>query len=185
MAARLTIDLRDFRDTDLADVEITLSLTSGDRAVADAPEPSRFVSADPISVWTDEDGVAAIDLIPTTDLVGRPQYRAVIPGVGTIPFTMPTTAASLYDLVGSSPLPARQLPDPNSVADGDSIVSLDNAWQAGRFVSTGTTAPTAPTTGAAAIWVDTSTTPATWRYWNGDRLDSVRTATRSRRQLFT
>ena len=166
---QLTINLRDFRDTDLADQEIVISLAQGDRAVPDAPEPGRLVASSPISVWTNHDGLATIDLIPTTDLVGRHSYSAAVPGVGTIVFQMPDAASSLYDILtsGSPSLPARQLPDPNAVPDGDTIVSLNNVWQAGRFVSYGTTQPQNPVSGQAAIWWDSSSSPPTLRYWNG------------------
>ena len=170
MAETLTILLTDFRDTDVVGQEIVVSLLGGDRAVPDPGPPTeagRFVSSLPQSIWTDHNGQATIDLIPTTDLVGRFQYSANIPGVGVIPFTMPNNPASLYDLVGSAPLPARQLPDPNSTPDGDTVVSLNNAWQTARYIYIQNSTPPAPTAGVDALWVDTSVSPPTWSYWTG------------------
>ena len=165
----LTVDLRDFRDRDLVNQEITVSLAAGDYAVPDAPEPGRFIASLPLSVWTDDDGTATISLIPTTDLVGRHSYTASVPGVGSLTFQMPDADTSLYGIVtgGSPDLPARQLPDPNAVPDGDTVISLSNMWRAGRFFYIQTTQPATPTAGTDALWINTGTTPATWSYWDG------------------
>ena len=71
MAERtLTFNIRDFCDTDAADVECTFSLQEPDRAEPETSpaEPARLVLPVPKRVWSDVDGNVAIELLPTVKL---------------------------------------------------------------------------------------------------------------------
>ena len=114
----------------------------------------------PESVWSDQNGDVSIRLLATTDLDLRNPYQLAITGYGpTIQFQMPDQDTNLLTILrgGSSPLPARQLPDPNALADGEVAISVSNAWVGGRLIFRQTAAPAAPPSGTVALWVDTST----------------------------
>ena len=153
MAERtLTWNARDFLDDDVADVAFVFSLPQGDRAEPETSpvEPARLVLPTPVTVWTDEDGNGTINLIPTVKLDLRHPYNLDIAGYGAqIQFTMPDQDTDLLTILrgANSPLPARQLPDPNAVADGEVPVSQSNAWTAGRLIYRQTGAPAAPLAG--------------------------------------
>ena len=162
MAERtLTWNARNILDDDVVDVPFVFSLPSGDRAEPETSpaEPARLVMPTPVTVWTDSDGNGTITLIPTTKLDLRNPYHLDIPGYGAvIPFVMPDQDTDLLTILRgpSSPLPARQLPDPNAVADGEVPVSQSNAWVGGRLIYRQTSAPAAPLTGSNALWIDTA-----------------------------
>ena len=168
MAERtLTINLRDETDSPLRRAEVTIRMVAGDRADAEGSEPKRFISNQVLTDRTNHEGVVSFTLLPTTDLIGRNKYIATLPGIGDIQFTMPdsdTTLAAILDS-GSPDLPARQLPDANSVPDGASPVSESNQWNTAIvLINVSATQPPNPPTGAGVIWIDTSTNPASWKY---------------------
>ena len=162
MAERtLTWNARDFLDDDVADVPFVFSLPAGDRAEPETSpvEPARLVMPTAVTVWTDLDGNGSIELIPTVKLDRRNPYHLDIAGYGpTIEFPMPDQDTDLLTILRgpSSPLPARQLPDPNAVADGEVPVSQSNAWVGGRLIYRQTSAPSPPLTGSNALWIDTA-----------------------------
>ena len=170
----LTGNLRDIMDGDVADVSLTFSLPTGDRAQPEAGppvEPARLVMPTPEVVWSDNDGNFSIRLLATTDLDLRNPYQLDIAGYGaSIQFVMPDQDENLLTILrgGSSPLPARQLPDPNALADGEIAVSVSNQWVGGRLIFRQTAAPANPPTGVIALWVDIST-PAdpVLKVWDG------------------
>ena len=162
MAERtLTWNARDFLDDDVADVPFVFSLPAGDRAEPETSpvEPARLVMPTAVTVWTDLDGNGSIELIPTVKLDRRNPYHLDIAGYGpTIEFVMPDQDTDLLTILRgpSSPLPARQLPDPNAVADGEVPVSQSNAWVGGRLIYRQTSAPSPPLAGSNALWIDTA-----------------------------
>ena len=162
MAERtLTWNARDFLDDDVADVAFVFSLPTGDRAEPETSpaEPARLVMPTAVTVWTDLDGNGSIELIPTVKLDRRNPYHLDIAGYGpTIEFVMPDQDTDLLTILRgpSSPLPARQLPDPNAVADGEVPISQSNAWVGGRLIYRQTSAPAAPLAGSNALWIDTA-----------------------------
>lgn len=158
---RLTINLADILGRNLPDEPIVISLAAPDRVIPDPGPPSvpgRLLPDDPVTVYTDADSVAIADLYATTDLIRRNPYIVTIPDYDRIELVMPDNDAALYDLLNtpSSPLPARQLPDPTGVADGTTIAALANAWVGDvRFYYAQPTAPAAPSAGVLALWTDT------------------------------
>ena len=76
--------------------------------------------------------------------------------------------ADLYTLsTQSGSIPARALPDPNNVDDGETVISDNNQWVAGRFVYRQASAPPNPPSGAIVLWVDISdATNPLLKVWN-------------------
>ena len=166
----LTINLRDESDNPIRRADVTIRMVAGDRTDAQGAEPKRFISNQTLTDKTDHNGRVQFELIPTIHLVDRNKYIATIPGVGDIQFVMPDMDTSLEAILdsGSPDLPARQLPNPNGVPDGASPVSESNAWNTAIvLINVSATQPPNPPTGAGVIWIDTTRSPASWKYWNG------------------
>ena len=171
--ALLTFYLYDANDEPIADALVSWRLRMADRAPTEAGPPvipDRLLSSTTGQAWTNVDGLASIPLVPTIDLDGRSPYELTIEGWGSVEFIMPDADSDLFDILRApaSPIPSRALPDPAATPDGNTLISLGNRWQAGRFIYHGGNAPTAPSAGVTALWVDTSTSSRpVIKFWDG------------------
>ena len=166
---RLTIRVRDFLDRDVEDLPVTCSLSAGDRAVADqdGTPPERLVVDTEVTTWTDSDGIAVFDLIPTENLVARNTYEITFAGFPRVVFTMPDADSDLYDLIAqNTPVRNQQLPPANGLSDGTYPVADNDRWTTGYPIYRQPTAPTGVV--GTALWVDTSTSGRpVLKVWNG------------------
>ena len=109
-----------------------------------------------------------MNVIPTIYLDLRNPYIVVIEDWGQAMLIMPDADTDFTDYLrsGSSPLPARQLPDPAAIPDGSTVISENNVWVAGNFIYRGRTAPVHPGSDPA-IWIDENQSPPGIRWWTG------------------
>ena len=162
--------LRDTDDLPIVDKKVELYLLSGDRAepATNPTEPARLIGTLVDTQWTDEDGRWDMNVIPTIYLDLRNPYIVVIEDWGQAMLIMPDADTDFTDYLrsGSSPLPARQLPDPAAIPDGSTVISENNVWVAGNFIYRGRTAPVHPGSDPA-IWIDENQSPPGIRWWTG------------------
>ena len=174
---RLTLRIRDFLDRDAEDLPVVCRLSAGDRATADSDgdPPVRLVTDTPVTTWTDSDGLAVFDLIPTDRLLARNTYEISFAGFPTIVFTMPDADSNLYDLIAQrTPVRNQQLPPAYGLSDGTYAVAAGNAWTTGYPIYRQATPPTGIE--GTALWVDTSAARPVLKVWSGTAWEDADTA---------
>ena len=115
---RLTINFRDFTDTNPTDTSVTMTMTGPDQAIAANTEPIRQIL--PITI-TEEvaSGSVTYELIPTNQMINGERYRVSWPGITGITFSMPDADTTLADILRTTPVtPERPFLAPDALADG-------------------------------------------------------------------
>ena len=164
MAIRtLTIDARSIQG-DPADVSIVVDLAGADwlRPEAIPGQGGAYVSNLPVTVHTDQQGRAQVQLAATADYVNSTGYTLRIGSARPISFVMPNTDANFYTLTQTPAPPPTPAALPVGLTDGDVIIGHGGEYALRKVLHAANTPPTNPA--QTAVWWDTSVTPADPRY---------------------
>ena len=105
---RLTINLRDFTDTNPTDTEVLMTMVGADEAIPTPSEPGRQIL--PVTLTEAvSSGTVMFDLIPTNQYKNLTRYQVSWPGITAITFAMPDADTTLHGpntcLLYTSPSP--------------------------------------------------------------------------------
>ena len=164
MAIRtLTIDARSIQG-DPADVSIVVDLAGADwlRPGAIPGQGGAYVANLPVTVHTDQQGRAQVQLAATADFVNSTGYTLRIGSARPISFVMPDSDSNFYALTQTPAPPPTPAALPVGLTEGDVVIGQDGEYQLKKILHLAPTPPSNPAT--TAIWWDSTTTPPDPRY---------------------